>query len=57
MASPKCPTCGRFMRHLKLIERVQIELSEEDVLGAASKRTHICKLEEFTLPTAVWEHK
>lgn len=57
MAQPKCLICGRFMRRLKLIERIQIELSEEDVLGKASKRTYICKAETFSLSTAVWEHK
>ena len=44
------------MRHLKLIERIRIEVSEEEVHGKATLRTHICKYEEFTYATAVWEH-
>lgn len=56
MAQPRCPTCGRFMRRLKLIERIRIEVSEEEVHGKATLRTHICKYEEFTYATAVWEH-
>jgi hypothetical protein len=56
MASPKCSVCGRFMRRLKFIERLCILASEETVLGKGSGRTHICKHEEFTKDTAVWEH-
>jgi ribosomal protein L32 len=53
---PVCPNCGGSMRRLKLIERIRIKASEEEVFGKATLRTHICKHEVFTYATAVWKH-
>jgi hypothetical protein len=47
----KCKVCGRFMRRLKLLERVRLEAQ------CGLIRTHICKKETITYADGFIEHK
>lgn len=47
---PKCNTCGRFMRRLKLAERAAI------AGNGGGEHTHICKKASFNKRTATWGH-
>lgn len=48
--TPKCSVCGRFMRRLKLISRIRLELS-------GTMRTHICIKETISYEDGVSEHE
>lgn len=48
--TPRCPKCGKFMRRLKAISRIRIEVC------GGGKRTHICHDEEYTFDTNTWTH-
>lgn len=47
----RCKTCGKFMRELRLIERIRLE-TEANII-----RTHICVNETITYSTGLIEHK
>lgn len=47
----RCSTCGRFMRRLKLLERVRLEAE------CGLKRTHICKYETITYSSGEVVHE
>lgn len=47
----KCKVCGRFMRRLKLIEKVRLGLLPDN------KLTHICKRSSISYETGIIEHE
>lgn len=47
----KCTICGRFMRRLKLIEKVRLGLLPN------ANYTHICKRSSISYETGVMEHE
>lgn len=47
----KCSVCGRFMRRLKLLEKVRLGLLPD------TKYTHICKRSSISYETGVMEHE
>lgn len=47
----RCSTCGKFMRELRLIERIRLE-TECNI-----QRTHICINETITFKNGYVEHK
>ena len=47
----RCPTCGKFMRKLKLVEKCAIEAN------GGGKREFICRYESFTFAGAIWTHE
>ena len=46
----RCSVCGRFMRKLKLLERVRLEVE------SGLKRTHICRKETISYADGLVEH-
>ena len=46
-----CSVCGRFMRRLKLLERVRLEVE------SGLKRTHICRKETIYYADGLVEHE
>lgn len=47
----RCSVCGRFMRRLKLLERVRLEVE------SGLKRTHICRKETISYADGLVEHE
>lgn len=46
----RCNVCGRFMRKLKLIEKIRLGLID-------NKLTHICKLSSISYEDGTIEHE
>lgn len=51
ITSVRCSICGRFMRRLKLLERVRLEVE------SGLKRTHICRKETISYVDGLVEHE
>ena len=47
----RCSVCGRFMRRLKLIEKIILGLLQDN------KHTHICKRASISYETGIMEHE
>lgn len=47
----RCSVCGRFMRRLKLIEKIRLGLLKDN------KHTHICKRASISYETGIIEHE
>ena len=47
----RCNVCGRFMRRLKLIEKIRLGLLPDN------KHTHICKRASISYETGIIEHE
>ena len=46
-----CPVCGKFMRRLKTIERIRLEVE------TGRKMTHICKRASISYQDGLYEHE